>query len=152
MLEKDEIQKLYDEASKVRLNSYSPYSKFKVGAAILLNDGNIIVGTNVENASYGLANCAERSALFNLITKGYKKNAEYSKAYRLGYTKNDIKAMLIIADTDAPCSPCGACRQVISELMNGDADIILTNLRNDIKELKVKDLLPFSFTKEDLNV
>lgn len=138
MLEKDEIQKLYDEASKVRLNSYSPYSKFKVGAAILLNDGNIIVGTNVENASYGLANCAERSALFNLITKGYKKN--------------DIKAMLIIADTDAPCSPCGACRQVISELMNGDADIILTNLRNDIKELKVKDLLPFSFTKEDLNV
>ena len=138
MLEKDKIQKLYDEASKARLNSYSPYSKFKVGAAILLNNGNIIVGTNVENASYGLANCAERTALFTAVTQGYKKE--------------DIKAMLIVADTDAPCSPCGACRQVISELMNRDADIVLTNLKNDIKELKVKDLLPFSFSKDDLNV
>ena len=138
MLEKDNIQKLYDAAYKARLNSYSPYSKFKVGAAILLYNGNIVVGTNVENASYGLANCAERSALFAAITQGS--------------TKEDIKAMLIVADTDAPCSPCGACRQVISELMNRDADIVLTNLKNDIKELKVKDLLPFSFSKDDLNV
>ena len=138
MLEKQEIQKLYDAALKVRLNSYSPYSKFKVGAALLLQDGNIIVGTNVENASYGLANCAERNAIFSSISQGYKKN--------------DLKALLIVADTDAPCSPCGACRQVISELMNKDAYVILTNLKNDIKELTVKDLLPFSFSKEDLNV
>lgn len=138
MLQKEEIQKLYDAAVKVRLNSYSPYSKFKVGAALLLNDGNIIVGTNVENASYGLANCAERNALFSSISLGYKKN--------------DIIALLVVADTDAPCSPCGACRQVITELMNKDANVILTNLKNDIKELTVKELLPFSFSKDDLNV
>ncbi len=138
MLQKEEIQKLYDAAVKVRLNSYSPYSKFKVGAALLLNDNNIIVGTNVENASYGLANCAERNALFSAISLGYKKK--------------DIKALLVVADTDAPCSPCGACRQVIAELMNKDAEVVLTNLKNDIKELTVKELLPFSFSKDDLNV
>ena len=138
MLQKEEIQKLYDAAVKVRLNSYSPYSKFKVGAALLLNDNNIIVGTNVENASYGLANCAERNALFSAISLGYKKK--------------DIKALLVVADTDAPCSPCGACRQVIAELMNKDAEVVLTNLKNDIKELTVKELLHFSFSKDDLNV
>ena len=138
MLLKTEIDKLYEEACKVRLKSYSPYSKFKVGAAVLLKDGNIITGTNVENASYGLASCAERNALFSAISLGYKKQ--------------DIKALLVVADTDAPCSPCGACRQVISELLDDNADIILTNLKNDIKELKVKELLPFSFSKEDLNV
>lgn len=138
MLQKEEIQKLYDAAVKVRINSYSPYSKFKVGAALLLNDNNIIVGTNVENASYGLANCAERNALFSAISLGYKKK--------------DIKALLVVADTDAPCSPCGACRQVIAELMNKDAEVVLTNLKNDIKELTVKELLPFSFSKDDLNV
>ena len=138
MLQKTEIDRLYEEACKVRLKSYSPYSKFKVGAAVLLEDGNIVVGTNVENASYGLASCAERNALFTTIALGYKKN--------------DIKGILIVADTDAPCSPCGACRQVIYELLNGDAEVVLTNLKNDIKELKVKELLPFSFSKDDLNV
>ena len=138
MLQKEEIQKLYDAAVKVRINSYCPYSNFKVGAALLLNDNNIIVGTNVENASYGLANCAERNALFSAISLGYKKK--------------DIKALLVVADTDAPCSPCGACRQVIAELMNKDAEVVLTNLKNDIKELTVKELLPFSFSKDDLNV
>ena len=133
-----ELEQMYEKAYEAYLNSYSPYSKFKVGAALLLKDNNIIVGTNVENASYGLANCAERTALFSAITQGYKKD--------------DIKALLVVADTDAPCSPCGACRQVIVELMNKDADIILTNLKNDIKELTVKELLPFSFSKDDLNV
>ena len=128
---REELIKLLDKA-------YAPYSKFQVACLIEMGDGKYIPGVNVENASYGLANCAERSALFSAITQGYKSE--------------DIKAMLIVADTDAPCSPCGACRQVISELMNRDADIVLTNLKNDIKELKVKDLLPFSFSKDDLNV
>lgn len=138
MINKEEIQKLYEKAIDVRKKSYSPYSKFKVGAAILLDDNNIIVGTNVENASYGLAICAERNALFSAISLGYKKE--------------NIKALLIVANTDAPCSPCGACRQVISELMNQDSDVILTNTKNDIKIFKVKELLPFTFTKEDLDV
>lgn len=138
MIERNEINKLYDEAVKARSNSYSPYSKFKVGAAVLLNDGTIIKGTNIENSSYGLAMCAERNALFSTYGSGYKQN--------------DIKALLIVADTDGPCSPCGACRQVISELMSLEADVILTNMKNDIKVLKVKDLLPFAFSKDDLNV
>lgn len=138
MINKEEIQKLYEKAIDVRKKSYSPYSKFKVGAAILLDDNNIIVGTNVENASYGLAICAERNALFSVISLGYKKE--------------NIKALLIVANTDAPCSPCGACRQVISELMSQDSDVILTNTKNDIKIFKVKELLPFTFTKEDLDV
>ncbi len=138
MITKDQITKLYEEAVKVRKNSYSPYSKFKVGAALLLDDDKIITGTNVENSSYGLAMCAERNALFTAIAQGYKKE--------------NILAILVVANTDGPCSPCGACRQVISELMDKDADVILTNRKNDIKEFKVKDLLPFSFTKEDLNV
>lgn len=138
MINKEDIQKMYEQALQARKNSYSPYSKFKVGAAVLLDNDNIIVGTNIENSSYGLTSCAERNALFSVISLGYKKE--------------NIKALLVVANTDAPCSPCGACRQVISELMNQDADVILTNTKNDIKIFKVKELLPFSFSKDDLDV
>ena len=138
MIQKEDITRLYEAAVAVRKNSYSPYSNFKVGASLLLDDNNIVSGTNVENSSYGLACCAERNALFTAIGMGYKKE--------------NIKALLVVANTDGPCSPCGACRQVISELMNPDADVILTNRKNDIKVFTVKDLLPFSFSKDDLNV
>ena len=138
MLQKEDISRLYEAAVAARKNSYSPYSKFKVGASLLLDDNTIVSGTNVENSSYGLACCAERNALFTAVGMGYKKE--------------NIKALLVVANTDAPCSPCGACRQVISELMNPDADVILTNRKNDIKMFTVKELLPFSFSKDDLNV
>ena len=138
MIDKVDIVRLYEAAVAARKNSYSPYSKFKVGAALLLDDNNIVSGTNVENSSYGLAMCAERNALFTAIGMGYKKE--------------NIKAILVVANTDGPCSPCGACRQVISELMDKDADVILTNRKNDIKLFTVKDLLPFYFSKDDLNV
>ena len=138
MLQKEDISRLYEAAVAARKNSYSPYSKFKGGASLLLDDNTIVSGTNVENSSYGLACCAERNALFTAVGMGYKKE--------------NIKALLVVANTDAPCSPCGACRQVISELMNPDADVILTNRKNDIKTFTVKELLPFSFSKDDLNV
>lgn len=131
------MEKLYEEARKAFMNSYSPYSKFKVGAAIELNNGKIIFGTNIENASYGLSICAERSALFT--------------AYSLGYRKNDIKKMLILGDTKQPISPCGACRQVMSELLDLDTEIILTNLNNDRLVYKVRELLPYHFNEGDLN-
>lgn len=130
------MEKLYDSALVVFKNSYSPYSKFKVGASILLKNGEIISGTNIENASYGLTNCAERSALF----------AAYSKGYR----KEDIDKMMVIGDVESPISPCGACRQVMSELMDSDSEVVLTNLKKDIKVMKVKELLPYSFDKEVL--
>ena len=138
MIQKEDITRLYEAAVAVRKNSYSPYSNFKVGASLLLDDNTIVSGTNVENSSYGLACCAERNALFTAVGMGYKKE--------------NIKALLVVANTDAPCSPCGACRQVISELMDKDADVILTNRKNDIKMFTVKELLPFSFSKDDLNV
>ena len=138
MIEKNDIVRLYEQAVITRRNSYSPYSKFKVGAALLLDDNKIITGTNVENSSYGLTSCAERNALFTAMGQGYKKE--------------NIRAILVVANTDGPCSPCGACRQVISELMDKDADVILTNRKNDMKLFTVKDLLPFSFSKDDLNV
>lgn len=134
----DLFNKLYSEALKAYNNAYTPYSHFNVGAAILLDDGNIVAGANVENASYGLTNCAERTTLFYL--------------YSLGYKKENIKAMLIIANSTRPISPCGACRQVMMELMPKDCKVFLTNLKKDIKEVMVKDLLPYSFESEDLDV
>lgn len=122
---------LINKAIKARKNTYSPYSHFGVGAAILLNDGNVILGANVENASYGLSNCAERSALFS--------------AYSQGYKKEDIVAMAIVADTKGPVSPCGACRQVMNELINEDVTIYLANLKGDVKKVTTKELLPYSF-------
>ena len=108
------MEKLYQKAIEAYLNSYSPYSHFGVGAALLMKDGMIISGTNIENASYGLSNCAERTALFS--------------AYTLGYKKEDIVKMLIVANTPGPVSPCGACRQVISELVGPEVPIVLSNL------------------------
>ena len=113
-------------------NSYSPYSKFKVGAAALLKDDTIVVGTNIENASYGLSMCAERVCLFNVYSKGYRKN--------------DIISMCIASKNLS--TPCGACRQVMAELLNPNTVIILTDEQTNTKEYLVKDLLPDYFKME----
>ena len=130
------MKKLLDAAIAARGNAYVPYSNFKVGAALLLKDGRIIMGCNIENASYGLCNCAERTALF--------------KAYSEGITKDDIVAMSIAGATDGPISPCGACRQVMAELLHKNTPVYLTNLKGDIKETTVEELLPYSFSGSDL--
>jgi len=129
--------KLFEKVNVAYKNAYTPYSKFNVGAAILLKDGKIITGSNIENAAYGLTNCAERSALFS--------------TYSLGYRKDDIERIMVIGNTKKPISPCGACRQVMSELINPEIDVVLTNLNKDIKVMKVKELLPYSFSEGDLN-
>ena len=130
--------KLLDMALVARANAYSPYSKFKVGAAILLENGKYITGCNIENSSYGLTNCAERTALFKMISDGY--------------TKSDVVAMCVVADTDLPITPCGACRQVMIELLKSDTPILLANIKRDMKEVIVDDLLPIAFTEKDLNI
>ena len=130
------MEKLYQAALQAYNNAYVPYSKFRVGAAILLKNGEIINGCNVENSSYGLCNCAERTTLFT--------------AYAKGYRKDDIIKMIVLANTDRPCSPCGACRQVMSELLNPDVEVILTNIKKDVKVMTVSELLPYAFTEEDL--
>jgi cytidine deaminase len=126
------MKKLLEAATLARENAYVPYSKFKVGAALLLKNGEIITGCNVENASYGLCNCAERTALF--------------KAYSEGIKKSDIVAMSICADTDGPVSPCGACRQVMAELLDKNTPVVLANLKGDTKETTVEGLLPYMFS------
>ncbi|VEU81004.1 cytidine deaminase [Haploplasma axanthum] len=131
------MEKSLLEARKAIKQSYSPYSKFAVGAAILMKDGKYIHGANIENASFGLTNCAERSALYS--------------AYSMGYRKEDIVSITIIADDKIPVSPCGACRQVMHELLPNDAKIILTNLKGDIKETTKDELLPYAFVLENEN-
>ena len=129
-------QELVGIAIEARQRSYSPYSKFAVGAALVCHDGAVYIGANVENASYPLCMCAERNALYGAMMDG--KRAD------------DMAALAIVADTEGPCSPCGACRQVISELFPKDAPIYMANLRGDIVQTSVEELLPFAFDGDDL--
>jgi len=129
-------EELMQNAKEARKLSYSPYSHFAVGAAVITKDGHLFLGANIENSSYPLCMCGERNAIYN--------------AYSHGYKKADLAALSICADTDKPCSPCGACRQVISELFPEDAPIYLCNTKGDVKETTIKELLPFAFSGEDL--
>ena len=127
-----EIQKLMDCAIKARENAYSPYSHFAVGAALLCEDGTLFEGCNIENASYGLTNCAERAAIFKAVSEGHIK----------------FKALAVVADTEGPCAPCGACRQVMAEFKI--PLIIMGNLMGNIKIVTIEELLPFSFSECDV--
>lgn len=129
------VEQLIDEAKQAREKAYVPYSKFGVGAALLTTDGKVYHGCNIENAAYSMCNCAERTALFKAYSEGDR----------------NFQMMAVVADTDRPCSPCGACRQVISELCSRDMKVILTNLKGDIQEITVEDLLPGAFSPEDLH-
>ncbi|MDD3842549.1 MAG: cytidine deaminase [Candidatus Izemoplasmatales bacterium] len=130
------MEKLIILAQENLKNSYSPYSHFPVSAVLELKNGTIFKGTNIENAAYGLANCAERSALF--------------AAYSTGVRKQDIKRLLVYTDHEYFVSPCGACRQVMRELMEDDAEVILANNLGETKVFRNQELLPFGFTKADL--
>ena len=128
--------KLIAEASAARAMAYTPYSNFQVGAALECKDGRVFRGCNVENASYGLCNCAERTAFFSAIAYGYKPG--------------DFAALAVIGATDGPIAPCGACRQVILELGGNDLQIVLTNLNGDILETTAAGQLPNAFGGRDL--
>ena len=132
-----ELEQMYEKAYEAYLNSYSPYSKFKVGACLLMKNGEYIIGTNIENASYGLTNCAERTCLFS--------------AYASGVKKEDIVMMCIYSPKNHLVSPCGACRQVMSELLPSNCDIILAYGENNVMHTTMKELLPLSFTSEDID-
>lgn len=128
-------KELIDNAIEASTKAYAPYSKFKVGAALLLKNGKIIQGCNVENASYGLSNCAERTALFTSVAQGNKSD--------------DIETIAVYVDREAFTAPCGACRQVIVELAP-NATVLLVNSRREIKKMTITQLLPFSFGSADL--
>jgi cytidine deaminase len=128
-------EELIEQAKNAREKAYVPYSKFQVGAALLSSEGKVYHGANIENAAYSMTCCAERTALFKAYTEGDKQ----------------FRAIAVVADTKRPVPPCGACRQVISELCPPDMPVYLTNLKGDVHEILVKDLLPGAFSPEDLN-
>ncbi|SHE45620.1 cytidine deaminase [Thermoanaerobacter uzonensis DSM 18761] len=133
-MEYKDYDKLIELAKEAREKAYVPYSHFKVGACVLTDDGKTYQGCNIENASYGLTNCAERTALFSAYANGDRK----------------LKAIAVVADTEGPVSPCGACRQVMLELGGEDMIVILSNMKGDYAVVTVKDLLPGAFTSKDL--
>ena len=121
-------QELLNAALSARERAYAPYSKFLVGAAVLAKNGKIYTGCNIENASYGLTVCAERNALFSAVGAG----------------EREFTALCVVGDTEAPISPCGACRQVMAEFKV--PHIILANLKGDVKEYTLEELLPYGFS------
>ncbi len=125
---------LAKKAREAQNGSYSPYSKFRVGAALLTEDGEVVLGANVENASYGLTSCAERNAITRAVNDGKRK----------------FKAIAVVGDMDEFCTPCGACRQVMDEFCGKEFEIVLINSKDELKILKMNDILPFSFNGEHL--
>ncbi|MGM9535496.1 MAG: cytidine deaminase [Intestinibacter sp.] len=122
-------------AEGARLNAYVPYSKFRVGAALLTSDGKVYTGCNIESASFGATNCAERTAIFKAISEGERKFVKLAVA-----SDNSEK--------NQPTWPCGICRQVIVEFAD-DMQIITGSSKGDIIEINIKDLLPHYFAKGD---
>ena len=120
-------RELYEAALAARNNAYAPYSHFAVGAAVRCADGRIYSGCNVENASYGLCCCGERNAVFAAAAAGQRQ----------------LDCLCVVADTPEPVSPCGACRQVMSEFKI--KTILLGNLRGAVKICALEDLLPYGF-------
>jgi cytidine deaminase len=123
---------LIAQARAARERAYAPYSKFRVGAALLADDGRVFVGCNVENAAYGLCNCAERTAMFSAIAAGVPRGA--------------FKRLAVIGDTPGPISPCGACRQVMVELGGTSLGVVLSNLQGQVELTDAGALLPGAFT------
>ena len=128
-------EELIQEAFKAMENAYAPYSNYHVGAAVLTTDGRVFWGANIENASYGATNCAERSAVFS--------------AYSNGYHKDRIRALAIVSDGDRIAAPCGICRQVLCELLDHHTPIYLSNGKDE-KDTDIDELLPMQFSGEDV--
>lgn len=118
---------LLEKAEKAARYSYSPYSHFRVGAALLCADGSVVTGANIENRSFGLTNCAERSALFTALSRGQK----------------EFSALAVVCpDSEEPVSPCGACRQVISEFTGPDFTVIFKGSSDAVVRTTISKLLP----------
>jgi cytidine deaminase len=127
-MNQDALRQAAQDAAKL---GYTPYSHFPVGAAILMRNGTIIQGANIENSSFGLTVCAERNALF--------------RAHLEGYRADDMVAMAVFGLTHDPISPCGACRQVMSELLHAHTPVYLLSESMESKDMTVETLLPYAF-------
>ena len=128
------FDKLFVAAKAVRENAHVPYSKFHVGAAFLTENNSIVVGCNVENAAYPQSQCAEATAIGNLISQGY----------------SSIREVVVIGSGDLLCSPCGGCRQRLREFASLDVQIHMCNSNGHMKTSTLAELLPYSFSSENL--
>jgi cytidine deaminase len=124
----EERRGLLDAARAARQNAHAPFSHFKVGAALETEDGQVITGCNVENATYGLTVCAERVAVWKAISEGHRR----------------FRRVAVVADTSEPTPPCGACRQILWEF-GGDLEVILGDLLDEKGRHRLRDLLPLPF-------
>jgi cytidine deaminase len=128
------VKELIQQAVEAKSKALPIYSNFHVGAALLADDGKIFQGANIENSSYSLTICAERTAAFVAILNGKRK----------------FKAIALVGDTEDFLPPCGACRQVLADLCGKEIDVILVNGKGETKTLKLSELLPYSFGEEFL--
>ena len=137
MLNNEIIKKLIETAFEMRERAYVPYSKFNVGASILVDDSKIFGGCNVENASFGATNCAERTAIFKAVSEGYK----------------ELFAVCVIGSSEDYSFPCGICRQVISEFAHDEnMPVIIAQSKEKYIIHKLSEVLPLSFTQKNLKV
>ena len=130
------IEEIINETIKARKKAYAPYSNFKVGAVLECKDGKLFYGANVENAAYGLCLCAERNAVFQAVLEGYRGD--------------DFVKLCLVTDSDTLASPCGSCRQVISEFFKKDTPIIIATLKGERLITNIEELLPYSFSGGNL--
>jgi cytidine deaminase len=135
VLPNDMWDKLFEAAMSARHHAHAPYSHFLVGAALLTADDQIIVGCNMENATYGATVCAERTAFGNAIVQGYR----------------EFKALCVVTDLDPPASPCGICRQIFAEFCD-DLTIMIANPEKKYYFTTLDELLPYRFGKQDLEL
>ena len=127
-MKENDIKKLIEIAIQQLPKAYVPYSNYRVGAALLAKNGTIYTGCNIENASYGATNCAERTAVFKAVSEGYTQ----------------IERIAIVSSSHQKTPPCGICRQVLAEFMTENAQILLAD-KDGIESYTIKDLLPESF-------
>jgi cytidine deaminase len=128
-----DYKKLAGSAVEAKGKALPHYSNFHVGAALLTSEGKIYTGINIESSSYSLTICAERTAIFKALSEGEK----------------NFKAVAVASDYDGYCPPCGSCRQVILDLC-GDIDVVMVNPLNELKILKISELLPYAFGDDNL--
>ncbi|WP_281244069.1 cytidine deaminase [Halanaerobium salsuginis] len=133
-MEKKLKDKMFKLALTAQKNAYVPYSKFPLGAAVLTEDGSIYTGVNIENAAFGLTNCAERSAIFTAVSAGKQK----------------IEALVLVSSTEHPITPCGSCRQVIKEFADQEIEIVMMTESGQELTMTSTELLPGAFTDDSM--